>query len=103
MSTAMQLSGTVPKVPQDLFLLKMEREQERLSQAGKQESGPAASQLMPARKRHADSELTTATSTAPATEPSKRKRVMTARMLGSSAQLSMLRHSLAPTEPPASG
>lgn len=100
----MQLSETLLKVPHDLFHLKEKKVQEHLSQADehKPQSQPGdAPNQKQANKRQID--LTSATSTATpvpdaqSSLPSKRVRVMTMRMHGYSAQLNMLRQSLAST------
>lgn len=99
-SPAMQLSRTLTKVPQDLLCLKKEKVQERLSQAAKCErhqSYAAAPGHKPGHNRQAEPRTSSTALPAPAVEPAttnKRVRVMTARMLSSSAPLNTLRQSL---------
>ena len=90
----MQLSRTLPRVPQDLFRWKKEKMEERLSRIGKPQSkcsSAAALHKKPPCKRQAGLIV------APKSKsiiPIKRLRIMTARMDNSDAQLQMLRQSL---------
>lgn len=81
----MQLSRTLPRVPDDLFRVKKEKMQERVSQ-----SRPQSNNKTPTKRQ---TKLMNARNSE-ATVPLKRLRVMTARMNDSGAQLQMLRQSL---------
>ena len=87
----MQLSRTLPRVPKDLFQRKKEKKEELVSQLSKAQSrrSAAAQHQKPSQKRQAARGLTVAPI------PTKRLRIMTARMSDSDAQLQTLRQSLA--------
>ena len=87
----MQLAGTLPRVPEDLFRWKKEKMEERVTQISKAQSKRSAAALhkKPSQKSQAAHDLMVAPLT------TKRLRTMTARISHSDAQLQTLRHSLA--------
>lgn len=102
----MQLSRTLPKVPQDLFDLKKNNTQERLRRAEKQQpltkSSAAALRQNPGNKRQAVStNVAIPALNIKLLTPSKRARTMTARMHDCDAQLNMLKTSLTKIQAPA--